>query len=407
MGWIGKAVRESIVYDIEEPDSAEPVAVSGADTVDEMPCPACGAACESSYNFCFACGYQLGESVDLEKLQQLFQERSIECQLEIITDDVGHFCIFELIRPLSLSSAYGDAFGTVQILDGQDEWIGGRPPFQNTDGEFEGTVPIENNSGLFFLPFGAVRHLSSGNYRLVFEVFCTLEEDCEPVSHGSAVFDIELQQVPDNWKVGWLKPLIDVCMRVVRADGRVVSEEVRLVKEYMVQILDLTQEDISQLKNAMKDKKSNAPSSSFAKIMQRLPNLHPVDLLDLLSDVAKSDGEIHSSEVEVIQEVALAAGLSAEQWVKTSEHLGLHAGIPQRDQVKTGLFARRRNNLQYAYEVLGIAPEATKVEIAAAYRNLVSDYHPDRVANLPKAFQDMAYEKMTRINAAYDMLKTV
>lgn len=54
------------------------------------------------------------------------------------------------------------------------------------------------------------------------------------------------------------------------------------------------------------------------------------------------------------------------------------------------------------YEVLGIKPGASEQEIKSAYRQLVKQYHPDQYHNNP--LQELAKNKLTEINSAYDML---
>ena len=52
-------------------------------------------------------------------------------------------------------------------------------------------------------------------------------------------------------------------------------------------------------------------------------------------------------------------------------------------------------------EVLGVAADATPDEIQAAYRTLMSQYHPDKVASLGEELQVLAERKSKEISAAY------
>lgn len=54
------------------------------------------------------------------------------------------------------------------------------------------------------------------------------------------------------------------------------------------------------------------------------------------------------------------------------------------------------------YQVLGIKRGASKEEVKAAYRKLVSQYHPDKYSDNP--LQDLAQEKLKEINDAYNQI---
>jgi DnaJ-domain-containing protein 1 len=56
------------------------------------------------------------------------------------------------------------------------------------------------------------------------------------------------------------------------------------------------------------------------------------------------------------------------------------------------------------YAVLGLKANATKEEIRAAYRDLMTKYHPDKVAHLGVEFQEIAKTKALELNRAYQML---
>lgn len=54
------------------------------------------------------------------------------------------------------------------------------------------------------------------------------------------------------------------------------------------------------------------------------------------------------------------------------------------------------------YKVLEIAENASREEIATAYKLKIRQYHPDKVAALGPELRDLAELKSKQINAAYD-----
>ena len=63
---------------------------------------------------------------------------------------------------------------------------------------------------------------------------------------------------------------------------------------------------------------------------------------------------------------------------------------------------RKRDN---PYRELGLGPEASDAEVDQAYRRLMSQYHPDRVAGAAPELRAQAEERARTINAAYDRIR--
>jgi preprotein translocase subunit Sec63 len=57
------------------------------------------------------------------------------------------------------------------------------------------------------------------------------------------------------------------------------------------------------------------------------------------------------------------------------------------------------------YAVLGIARGASVDDVTHAYRELMKQYHPDKVATLGPELRELAHEKTVEIQRAYDQLR--
>ena len=59
-----------------------------------------------------------------------------------------------------------------------------------------------------------------------------------------------------------------------------------------------------------------------------------------------------------------------------------------------------------AWSVLGLGPEASEAEVDLAYRRLMAQYHPDRMAGAAPELLEQAQRRAAEINQAYDRIRT-
>jgi preprotein translocase subunit Sec63 len=55
------------------------------------------------------------------------------------------------------------------------------------------------------------------------------------------------------------------------------------------------------------------------------------------------------------------------------------------------------------FEVLGLTASASEDELKKAFRALIVQYHPDKVAHLAPEFRDLAEKRTRELTAAYDL----
>lgn len=197
---------------------------------------------------------------------------------------------------------------------------------------------------------------------------------------------------------------------VSKADGVVTRDEIQFAEGLFVR-LHLSPEQVLQAKAAFN--RGKKPEFDIEEEVDRLLRvsrgsraLTPFFLRVLVIAVA-ADGRVHPAEHALLLRVAARLRLSPRQVAELEALLrmmaaGAAAGTGSRPDGPTPPQA-----LEDAYAILGLSPEATDSEAKQAYRKLMKESHPDRIAakGLPESMRDLAEGRAREINAAYDLIK--
>ena len=179
--------------------------------------------------------------------------------------------------------------------------------------------------------------------------------------------------------------LLVLSAAVMKADGKVVRSELDYVKNFFLQQFGLVETErlILMLREILKQE-INVREVSI-QIGQYMDYPSRLQMLHFLFGVASADGQYDASEVRVIEEIAGYMGIN------NSDFASIRA-----------MFVK---NINSAYDILEITPDATNEEVKKAYRRLAIEYHPDKVAHLGEDIRKSATEKFQTLSAAYEEIK--
>ncbi len=217
---------------------------------------------------------------------------------------------------------------------------------------------------------------------------------------------------------------------IAKADGHISVNEIRVAEKIMsrLELNDELRQEAMRLFNEGK-KASFDLEQTLSHLFQECRK-HP-DLLRFFIEVqleaGLADGELHPEERRILLLICQRLHFSqkefeqlwSRQWASQAFHQWFssqfdpktrsyqyqyQAGAQSRQS--TG-FGSRSSSLQDAYGVLGLEMSVTNAEIKTAYRRLMNQHHPDKLAarGLPEGMIKMAKEKTQAISAAYELVR--
>lgn len=176
---------------------------------------------------------------------------------------------------------------------------------------------------------------------------------------------------------------------VIKADGRILKSEINSIKPFLLR--NFGEEGAKQALQLLKQllEQDINPVAVSQQIRQHVNYSVRLELVHMLLEVAKADGEVADSECQVIETIAV------------------NMGITDTDYQSLLSLYRKHTDTNWAYTALEIEPSATDDEVKKAYRRMAMKYHPDKVANAGEAVRQQATEKFRAINEAYEHIKSL
>jgi DnaJ like chaperone protein len=180
--------------------------------------------------------------------------------------------------------------------------------------------------------------------------------------------------------------LMALSAAVMKADGKVLKAELDYVKAFFSQQFgnSFNQAHLQVLKKFLDS--SSIPLEEICRdIRMRMQPEIRIQLIHYLFGIAKADGSVSESEINVIRRISDLLGIDPVEFnsVKNMFYRDVHSD----------------------YKILGIESTATDDEIKKAYRQMAIKFHPDKVASMGEDFQKGAKEKFQQIQDSYEAIK--
>ncbi|MEG9530580.1 co-chaperone DjlA [Mannheimia indoligenes] len=215
---------------------------------------------------------------------------------------------------------------------------------------------------------------------------------------------------------------------IAKAKGRVTEADIELARALMARLkLDGAAQQLAQEAFTL-GKEPNFPLRQVIQEFREACGAR-TDLLRFFVEVqmqaALQDGELDANEQQILFTIAETMGMSRFQFEQ------MIAMIMAAQQFRTGGYYQQggsyhqqsqggyssqgggygyqqpaKPSIEAAYTVLGVTAQDDQNTVKRAYRKLMNEHHPDKLAakGLPDEMMELAKEKAQQIQSAYDLI---
>lgn len=216
--------------------------------------------------------------------------------------------------------------------------------------------------------------------------------------------------------------MMALCAMIAKADGNVTKEEIQFIKDFITGHFGMSKEAVNEYAEAFNYGKAHPEQYlAFTDIIfgyYRTRKDYVMLIAFLFVGVAMKDGELSEVKMAQTKKIIMALGLNEYEYAalvraymqKESFQDGFNNyGYGSAGSQFAGGYQSEASLIKKYTAVLGLSEDATMSEIKKAYRKLVKEYHPDKLAadNVPQDYIAFANQKIREINEAYEYLEKV
>lgn len=203
---------------------------------------------------------------------------------------------------------------------------------------------------------------------------------------GSIIDNGGIRRVNSNIVKEFEINLLSLASILIKSDGKISASELQFVRNYFISIYGPQKANNLFTRFNKEVDKSNISAEKICVFYRSRTSYETrLQIINLLFNVAKSDGNISNFELEKLYEFSTLMKISSMDF----------------ESLKA-MFIKSSNS---DYKILEVDKNCSDSELKKAYRDLAKKHHPDKVQHLGEAYIKSAKEKFSRIQAAYENIK--
>ncbi|WP_417677393.1 TerB family tellurite resistance protein [Pseudodonghicola sp.] len=216
-------------------------------------------------------------------------------------------------------------------------------------------------------------------------IWSRISDALKALSQGESLTEVfDRLRTPPQRSVGFAIAVIALGAKMAKADGQVTRDEVTAFRE----VFQIAQKDEAGAARVFNLARTDV--AGYREYARRIAKMFENDretlcyLMEGLFHIAMADGFYHPGENEFLLEVAEIFGLTPAQFQALRMRY-----VPDAEADP--------------YAILGVAPDTPLPEVRRAYREMVRNFHPDRMIarGVPSEAIRLAEKRMAEINRAW------
>ncbi|MGM0410003.1 MAG: DnaJ domain-containing protein [Bacillota bacterium] len=219
-------------------------------------------------------------------------------------------------------------------------------------------------------------------------------------NQGNSYYSQSSRRQSTNSQMYFYKQLFGMLAKMAQADGAVTRQEINIVDRFTEEELNLPpalkKEVIKYFDQA---KRSDTTFESYARkfyqIIGNQPNIL-ARVVELMNQIADTNGGASSKQTELLEKAVNIFRLNSRRSYHRQYNRSNNNGSQNSYSKKV--------NGKDPYEILGCSKDDSTKEIKKKYRELVKEYHPDKIISkdLPDEFVELANKRFKEIQNAYE-----